>query len=319
MSFKGVVQVLVLCPNPTIDRQVFVPEYVSGSVMRATANRTLPGGKAIDVVRAMAAHQVYPSVLVALPESGGGYEQMLATEGIEAEFFGYPGTVRETIITYEDSGRATVINGRGAPLGQRDWLSLCDRVAELSCPGQWTVSAGSFPPGVTPDMLVELIGRIREAGAQSAIDAGPAWLSGILDTCPDLVTPNLAEAQGVLHGLKGPEPVEVGPTALESARQAADELVTRGARSAVVTAGRYGAAWSTGDDGGQCEALAISAVNPIGAGDAFLGGLVARLASGDCMAEAVRWGTATAGSAIQQWIPGAARAADVSELKERVS
>jgi ribokinase len=91
---------------------------------------------------------------------------------------------------------------------------------------------------------------------------------------------------------------------LKDAAQAAAELVTTGARYAVVTAGAHGAALA-GPDGDPLtiEAFDVDAVDTVGAGDTFVGALAVTLAAGVPAAEAVRAAAAAGATAATR--PGA--------------
>ena len=91
---------------------------------------------------------------------------------------------------------------------------------------------------------------------------------------------------------------------LKDAAQAAAELVTAGARHAVVTAGAHGAALA-GPDGDPLtiEAFEVEAVDTVGAGDTFVGALAVTLAAGVPAAEAVRAAAAAGATAATR--PGA--------------
>jgi ribokinase len=91
---------------------------------------------------------------------------------------------------------------------------------------------------------------------------------------------------------------------LKDAVQAAAELVTTGARYAVVTAGAHGAALA-GPDGDPLtiEAFNVDAVDTVGAGDTFVGALAVTLAAGVKAAEAVRAAAAAGATAATR--PGA--------------
>lgn len=310
---------LVVCPNPTIDRQVFVEAVEPGSVVRATRNRALAGGKPVDAIRAMQAHDVNPSLVVLLPEENPGYLALLADEGINATGHLVPGAIRETIVLFEDSGRATVINGQGTLVSQADWQDFCRVVAERATDEDWVVISGSFPPGVSDADIGSLIEAARVTGARVALDTGPSWLAAALPAKPDLITPNLDEAQATLTGKTALEAVEVADGALEHAAEAASELAASGIPFVVVTAGSAGTAWASGSDSGKYPIVAVDVRSPIGAGDAMIGGLMAKLSTGSTFSESVGWGVATAASAVQQWIPGKASADDVAELKRRLS
>lgn len=310
---------LVVCPNPTIDRQVFVDAVVPGSVSRASSNRALAGGKPVDAIRAMQAHGVNPPLFVLLPQQNPGYLGLLADEEIEASAFEVPGAMRETIVLFEDSGQATVINGQGVTVSDYDWYRFCEAVRDLAADEDWVVVSGSFPPGVSDDGVRALIGAAHSEGARVALDTGPSWMAAALPAKPDLITPNLAEALQTLTGTDVGESVEVDEGALEHAAQAARDLVATGIPFVVVTAGSAGTAWATGSESGHYPIVAVDVKSPIGAGDSMIGGMMAKLTSGATFSDAVAWGVATAASAVQQWIPGRASADDVAELRARLS
>lgn len=305
---------LVVCVNPTMDRQIFLSALQPGSVSRARRNERLAGGKPVDVLRAMAAHNFYPPLLVALPSNNEEYLGLLAAEGITVESFEVPGDLRETIVLYEDSGRSTVVNGQGHPMASGVWTGLADELVRRAADEDWVVLSGSFPPGVTGEDVCNLVRAIHLAGARVALDSGPSWLRAALPAKPDLITPNLAEAKMALRGEEGIEAVDVTEGAMAEAEETAVDLVELGIAHVVVTAGSAGVAWAMASSQGSTAAFDVETVNPIGAGDAFLGGLMARMAGGSPFADAVVWGVATAASAVTQWIPGRADSEQVRSL-----
>ncbi|WP_051581655.1 ribokinase [Pseudonocardia acaciae] len=100
--------------------------------------------------------------------------------------------------------------------------------------------------------------------------------------------------QAVVAGLPADTPVA----------RAHAELRRRGARAVVTTLGAAGAV-VTDADGVVSELPSVPAtvVDTTGAGDAFVGALAARLALGDPLAEAARWGTVAGSLAVRA--PGA--------------
>ena len=60
--------IVTLTPNPSIDRSISVPQLLHGEVNRASASRVDPGGKGINVSRALAAQG---AATVAVLPSGG--------------------------------------------------------------------------------------------------------------------------------------------------------------------------------------------------------------------------------------------------------
>lgn len=312
---------LAVCPNPTIDRLVVLDELLPGTVGRARENRAYPAGKSVSAARGSRANDAAPGVLALLPVEGSAwYLETLRGEGVEVAAHSYPGRVRESIIVIEDDGRVTVLNGTGAPVDAATWDGFVDAAVARTRPGTWVVCSGSFPPGVAPSAVADLVAAVTGAGGLLALDTGPAWMPAALSgaALPALVTPNLAEAEAILAGDAAVEHTWVGEDALERAASAALGLRSRGLASAVVTAGAAGLAWAAGGESGTLPGLAVDVRNPIGAGDAFMGGLVARLEQGLPFAEAVAWGMATSCAAIEQWSPGGADAARVRHHRARI-
>lgn len=94
----------------------------------------------------------------------------------------------------------------------------------------------------------------------------------------DCLTPNAGEAQ-VLSGV-----TVSGP---ETATEAAQRLLARGARRAIVTLGEQGVLFCDGTAGIHFPAFPVQAVDTTGAGDAFNGALAVGLAAGGKWEEAI--------------------------------
>lgn len=313
---------LAVCPNPTIDRLVVLGELVPGAVVRARRNLAFPAGKSVSAARGCLANAASPEVHVLLPTEGSAwYLDTLRAEGMDVTAHAYPGNVRESIIVLEDSGRVSVLNGSGAPVSDEEWTDFVTAVSGRISAGEWVICSGSFPPGVGPAALVGLVAAVAAAGGRLALDTGPAWMAAALSgqALPALITPNLAEAEAILSGESAVEPTAVGSDALQRAEAAAAGLHGLGIAAVVVTAGSAGLAWAGAEGTGSLAGLPVAVRNPIGAGDAFLGGLVSRLEQDVPFAEAVAWGMATSCAAIEQWSPGGADAGRVGYFHDLIS
>jgi ribokinase len=90
---------------------------------------------------------------------------------------------------------------------------------------------------------------------------------------------------------------------LADAARAAAELVARGPRHAVVTAGAHGAALAGPDGTHTIDGFNVTAVDTVGAGDTFVGALAVALAAGVPPPEAIRAAAAAGATAVTR--PGA--------------
>ena len=139
-------------------------------------------------------------------------------------------------------------------------------------------------------------------------------LAGALPAHPDVVSPNLAEAESLLHG---PSVEGVEPDGADVALRAADAargLVARGATRAIVSAGRHGAAFSDAGRTVFCPAPKVTVVSPIGAGDALVGGLAHALEDGQDWPAAVGYAIAVASASCEQELAGGVDVARVAAL-----
>jgi fructose-1-phosphate kinase PfkB-like protein len=136
------------------------------------------------------------------------------------------------------------------------------------------------------------------------VDAAGPLLASALEARPDVVTPNLVEAEGILLGRRA-QPVDQDASDVpQRASRAAEALAERGAAVAVVTAGAAGIAVATGSDRRWLEASPVLVRNPIGAGDAFVAGLVGSLEGGRDLDGALEVGLACAGASVETEVPG---------------
>ena len=60
--------IVTLTPNPSVDRTVSITDLQRGEVQRATASRIDPGGKGVNISRALTAHKA--RTLAVLPAGG---------------------------------------------------------------------------------------------------------------------------------------------------------------------------------------------------------------------------------------------------------
>jgi 1-phosphofructokinase family hexose kinase len=291
--------VLIAGPNLTIDRTSRIPALRPGEVLRLADVAVTPGGKGLNVARAARALGV-PAVLVAFVpgRTGGAAAELIADEGVALQGVPVAGEIRSTAVILE-AGRATVLNEPGPALADGDWAALEAAIAATWDDHGVLVCSGSLPPASPEDGYGRLVALARTAGRLSLVDAGGVTLRAALAAGPDVVTPNLAEAEGV------DEAVDALPNAPARAVAAGRELVRAGARAAVVTAAEAGAAVVASGDAWWIAAPRVDAVvNPIGAGDVLTAALAAGLETGLDVVDAACRGVAAAAAGVQAPLAG---------------
>jgi 1-phosphofructokinase family hexose kinase len=309
--------VLIAGPNLTIDRTLAIDELRPGEVLRFDGVAVTPGGKGVNVARVARALGT-PALLVGFTpgRTGAAAAELIADEGLRIEPVAAGGELRSTAVILERSGRVTVMNEPGPPIGPEDWERYEATVAARLEGHGVLVCSGSVPPGTPRDGYARLSELAARAGAMAIVDVSGPALAAALQSGFAVVCPNLAEAEGLLHG-RADETVEAGDPGEVRLRAgtAAAELVRRGARAAIVTAGAAGAAVAAGAATSWYRAHAVTVRNPIGAGDALVGGLAAALESQAPLGRAVAAGLAAAAASVETATAGEIDPARTAELE----
>ena len=299
---------LIATPNLTVDRTVRLAELRPGSVLRPYRAVVTAGGKGVNVGRVAAAFGRHATVVGFVADVDAPVlARLFAVEPLDLAGVPVPGEARVATIYLEDSGRVTVLNEPGPEISAADWERYERRIAAELAAGthETLVCSGSLPPGVPDDGYGRLAAIGHQAGVRVVVDAARAALAEALAAGPDLVTPNLAEADGVLSDDFAHEPVdETGPETARHACAAVRALCERGARSAAVTAGAAGTAFGDARDVHWIPTVPVRVVNPIGAGDSFVGGLVHALEAGGTPLDSVVFAVATATASVEQELAG---------------
>lgn len=280
--------------NPSLDRTMDVAELQHGQVNRALSTHLHPGGKGVNVTRALLANGV-PSLAV-LPVAGPEGEQLvqlLRDEGVAAVVVPVSGRTRSNVSVADRHGAVTKINEPGTPLAPSDLEVVLERALDEAPAGSWLVLCGSLPPGTPPQQYAEMARRAAAHGVRVAVDTSGDALRHAVDAGPELVKPNaeeLAEAVGRPLGSRA------------DVVAAAQELRRRGARRVLVSLGGAGAVLVDDDGVALGESVAVAPRSTVGAGDAFLAGFLAAEQtstaapgaerSAASLRQALAWGTA---------------------------
>src|SRR4051794_13429689 len=195
--------VLVVNPNLCFDRTLWVDAFEAGTVSRPTRVAVTAGGKGVNVVRTLRDLAVPARLVGLLPSTDGAeLDRLLSAEGVALLPVPVDGSVRVATIIVEATGRATVLNEPGPVVGvveQKALLATLD-AALAEDPRPLVACSGSLPPGLPADTYGRVADLVHEHGGAVVVDAARDALAEALPFGPDVVTPNLAEAQGVLEG-----------------------------------------------------------------------------------------------------------------------
>lgn len=304
--------IVTLTPNPSVDRTVSITDLQHGEVHRATASRVDPGGKGVNISRALTKHKARTvAVLPAGGPEGHLLAELLAGAGIEVAIVAIEGSTRANIALVEPDGTTTKINEPGPVLSASE-LGALTAAAQTALGEQplWLVGSGSLPPGVEDDLYAALVRRCRDAGVRVAIDASGPPLRHAVGAGPDLIKPNLEE----LEELVG-RPLNT----LGDVVAAAADLVSHGVATVVVSLGGSGAVLVSPATIAHAVASVAAPLSTVGAGDALLAGYLFATSSGSTPVEALSTGVAWGAAAVS--LPGSRMPApaDVADVHVTVT
>lgn len=277
---------LIITPNPAIDRTMVFRNLRLGAVQRTDEIVVAAGGKGLNVARA--AQTLGQPALVCAPLGGlvgDQFAQLVAAEGLQGHWTRHgAGDTRTCVLLVDPAADdATALNEAGPLLSADDWQRYAADVLGLAPGAALCLVSGSLPRGVAPERLGELVAAIGALGVGVIVDTSGPPLLAALAAGPWGVKVNGAELGAALG-----RPVED----VASAAAALGELRAGGIALAAVSLGAAGCV--AADDTGTWWARPPHepVVSSVGSGDSLLAGFSTGLVRGMGLPEALRLGVA---------------------------
>jgi 1-phosphofructokinase family hexose kinase len=307
--------ILTVTLNAAIDRTLAVPNFHVGRRHRAVEQTAVAGGKGVNVARALKA---LGRPVLATGTAGGGTGgriiELLDEEGITNDFVRIQEESRmSTAVIDPTDGVTTEINERGPALSNAERDRVVERILYLAQGAQIVVLCGSLPRGVPVELYGQLVEDLKRLNITTVLDTEGEPLRVGTRSGPDLVTPNLIEAEELVgHEFADDE------DRLNGVR----EIVALGARDAVITY-EAGCVALLGGDSAERVAYRVSVeprepLSPVGAGDAFLAGYVAGLYEGKGAEDCLRFATACGAESVRHVGAGVIDPREVERLLPEV-
>ena len=304
--------IVTLTINPAIDIFVNVERVEPTRKMRSSSPKRDPGGGGINVARV--AYRLGADVAAIYPIGGAIgklLQRLLEREGIASIVTPSHVETRENFTAYEqESGQQYRFVLPGSALHRAEWEACLDKLATLAAKPKFVVASGSLPPGVPEDFYARATRHARALGAQMVLDTSGAGLGAALKEGVWLIKPNLNELSEFLGVTLANDHDRIA---------ACRKLIATGRTQAVaLTLGEDGALLVMASEALRAAPMPIELASAVGAGDSFLGGMVAALAAGQSMREAFRMGVAAGSAAVMSPGTELSRAEDVKRLLREV-
>lgn len=308
--------ILTVTLNAALDRTLSVPNFQVGRRHRASDSLSLPGGKGVNVARALKKlGQPVIATGLAGGRTGTVIIEQLTAEGILNDFVRIGDESRtSTAVVDPTSMQQTEINEYGPSVSDAELAVLMEKLQYLSKGADIVVLAGSLPRDVPADFYAVLVHELSRTDLRTAVDAPGPVLRGALGAEPWVVSPNVREAEEVV----GNEFSDDGDAAV-----GAETLCHLGAGSALVHDERGCVARVPAQRGRRTLLARVDVradvVSTVGSGDAFLAGYLARMYSGGTEEDALRSAVACGAASTQLLGAGVLDPADVEAITRQVS
>jgi 1-phosphofructokinase family hexose kinase len=292
--------IITVTLNAAIDKTLAVPNFRIGRRHRSTEQRTMAGGKGVNVARAL---KTLGQPVIATGLAGGitgtRITEQLTEEAILSDFVRISEESRtSTAVIDPTSGEQTEINERGPEASEAELALFRDKLLYLAKGADICVFAGSLPRGVDAGIYAQLISELTALGVTTVADSEGEPMQLALRGGPDLVSPNATEAEALVgHEFRDEE----------DHLNALDELCELGAREAIIThsEGCYALVGRNHERARySVRAEPLEPVSGIGAGDVFLAGYLAATYGGRNREDALRFGVACGAESTQHFGAG---------------
>ena len=306
--------IITVTLNAAIDKTLAVPNFRIGRRHRSTEQRTMAGGKGVNVARALKTlgQPVIATGLAGGP-TGTRIIEQLTEEAILSDFVRIRDESRtSTAVIDPTTGEQTEINERGPEASESELALFREKLLYLAKGADICVFAGSLPRKVDAGIYAELIGELSAAGVTTVVDSEGEPMERALRASPDLVSPNAAEAEALVGHEFRDEQDHI---------YALYELCELGAREAIIT------------DADGCHALIgrdreralysvrsdpLEPVSGIGAGDVFLAGYLAATYMNRGPEDCLRFAVACGAESTQHFGAGVVDPREVARIEGEV-
>lgn len=280
--------IITVTLNAAIDKSLAVPNFRLGRRHRTVEQRTMAGGKGVNIARTL---KSLGQPVIATGFAGGAtgthIVEQLTEESILNDFVRIRDESRtNTSVQDPTTGEQTEINERGPLVSEREVELFRDKLIYLAKGAAIVVFAGSLPRGVDPDIYASLIRDLERSDVTTVVDTDGEPLRHAVRAEPDVVSPNVPEAEELVgHEFQDEE---------ERVR-ALTEITALGPREAIITLPDGCVARVAVEGQRRLKRARVEPREPIakrGSGDAFLAGYVAARYEGRAPDQCLRFGVA---------------------------
>lgn len=295
--------------NPSLDVTLEVEELLYDDINRVVVERKRASGKGIDISRTI---KELGGESTALGLIGGfrglEIESMLINEGIACDFTRIGSESKSHIILHQRKKRTkTFLSTPDPAISSLDLSLFFKKIREIP-EGSFVIISGSSLETVDALIYQQLISILNENSIKTVFDGDGEILKKGLAGRPYMIKPNVHEFNRIIGKkiIKEEEIIENARPILEMVDMI---IITLGVKGAILIQNNYAL---------MAIPPKVRVKNSIGAGDAFIAGMIYGLSRGDNIEESLTLGVACGTASTLNESTGSVKKQDVFEIKKDV-
>lgn len=292
--------IITVTLNTALDRTLSVPNFRLGHRHRAVDSVTMPGGKGINIARAL---KLLGEPVIVTGLTGGMTGDRIVNHLIQEEilndFVRVQGEARTSAAVIDPtSNQQTEIIEPGPVITESEMELFTEKLLYLAKGAEVCIFAGSLPRGAPDSTYADLVEELKKSGLLIIVDTYGDPLQLATRAGPDYIAPNKLEAEELVGHEFNRE---------SDCIAAVHEISAMGAKGVLVTYSEGCYALVGVDNSGKAYKVAHEPLDPVstvGSGDAFLAGFTAQRYRDRPIEECLRYAVACGAESTQHFGAG---------------
>lgn len=304
--------ILTVTLNAAIDKRYVVEEYRPGQVNRVKECTYTPGGKGLNVAKALATAGAEVTATGLLGGCSGSYiEKALSAFAIRSDFYHLEAESRSCVNIWDEKNqRQTEFLEPGFTVTEREFEEFLAKFREMVKSASVVALSGSAPRGLPQDCYRQLVEICKEKGKKVILDTSGALLEKGMEAFPTMIKPNRDEIK-MLTG-KSCE-------SMEEILEAAERLYEMGIETVAISLGSDGCVAAGKEGIYRAIVPKMDAVNTVGCGDTMIAGFALGMAENASLAETLRKASAISAASAMHEKTGMFRMEDMERILPQIT
>lgn len=302
--------ILVLNLNASIDKKYKIKNIEKGTVMRASSVHNTAGGKGLHVANVATILGENTLATGFLGGTTGDFiKDKLSEMNIKNDFVSIKNATRECLAFITEDLEQTEVLEPGPELIDGELEKFLEKYQILLKDASVVVASGSVPRNLSKDIYKKLIEIAKENNKKFLLDTSGELLIKGIEGKPFFIKPNKDEIEDIM-GRK----VETTEDILKEI----DEFHKKGIEFVVISLGKDGSIAGYKGEKYRVRVPKVTAVNPVGSGDAFVGGIATGIERGYNIEKILAFAAACGTSNALEEETGVVNKETVNKLMEEI-